>query len=98
MLRTDEHIKKDIVDNLFWNNSVDASDIKIEVTLGEVTLSGRVSNYAAQISAISETWSVDGVLKINNEIAVKYADEIETLMDIDVERQATSVLAWNPDL
>lgn len=98
MLRTDEQIKKDIVDNLFWNNSVDASDIKIEVTAGEVTLSGTVSNYAAQISAISESWAVDGVIKINNEIIVKYPDEIETLMDVDIECRATSVLAWNPDL
>jgi osmotically-inducible protein OsmY len=98
MMRTDEQVKKNIVDNLFWNNSVDASDIKIEVTAGEVTLSGTVSNYAAQISAISESWSVDGVVKINNEITVKHPDEIQPIMDDDIEGRATKILAWNPDL
>ncbi|HCY85844.1 MAG TPA: transport-associated protein [Desulfobacteraceae bacterium] len=98
MLRTDEHIKKDIVDNLFWNSSVDASDIKIEVNGGRVTLSGTVTNYAAQISAITETWDVKGVKKIENNLRVKYPDEVETLMDEDVHCRAVSVLAWNPDL
>ena len=98
ILRTDQQIKKDIVDNLFWNNSVDASDIKVEVTNGTAILSGTVTNYAAKIQAVSETWDVDGVVNIENKIDVKYPNEIEKLMDSDIEQRAMNILAWNPDL
>ncbi len=98
ILRTDQQIKKDIVDNLFWNNSVDASDIKVEVTNGTAILSGTVTNYAAKIQAVSETWDVDGVVNIENNIDVKYPNEIEKLMDSDIEQRAMNILAWNPDL
>lgn len=98
VLRTDQQIKKDIVDNLFWNNSVDASDIKVEVRNGTAILSGTVTNYAAKIQAVSETWDVDGVTNIENQINVKYPDEIEKMMDADIEQRAANILAWNPDL
>ena len=98
ILRTDQQIKKDIVDNLFWNNSVDASNIKVEVTNGTAILSGTVTNYAAKIQAVSETWDVDGVANIENNIDVKYPNEIEKLMDSDIEKRAVNILAWNPDL
>ena len=98
ILRTDQQIKKDIVDNLFWNNSVDASDIKVEVANGTAILSGTVTNYAAKIQAVSETWDVDGVVNIENNIDVKYPNEIEKLMDSDIEQRAMNILAWNPDL
>jgi osmotically-inducible protein OsmY len=37
--RTDEQIKKDIVDHLAWDSSVDASKVKVEVDRGNVVLS-----------------------------------------------------------
>lgn len=98
VLKEDQRIKKDIVDNLFWNNSVDASQIKVEVTGGIARLSGTVANYAAKIQAVSETWDVEGVTDIDNKINVKYPDDIEKMMDSDIQQRAVKILAWNPDL
>ncbi len=98
MIRTDEQIKKNIVDNLLWNDSVDASDVGVEVNNGTVTLNGTVPNYTAQISAVSETWDADGVEKINNLIEVKYPEKDKVPADSDIQARAKNVLAWTPDL
>ena len=98
MIRIDEQIKRDIVDNLLWNDSVDASDVGIEVNNGTVTLNGTVPNYAALVSAISEIWNVDGVIKINNLIQVKYPEKNKVPSDSDIQIRAENILAWNPDL
>jgi osmotically-inducible protein OsmY len=35
MIRTDEQLKKSIVDHLFWDDSIDASGVKVEVSNGK---------------------------------------------------------------
>jgi osmotically-inducible protein OsmY len=45
MEHTDENIKKDVVDDLYWDNRIDASEINVTVDNGLVTLSGQVATY-----------------------------------------------------
>ena len=72
MIRTDEEIKKDIVDHLYWDYGVDASDVKVEVSDSNVTLTGTVQSYAARGAAVSDAWSVRGVTDVDNLLSVHF--------------------------
>jgi osmotically-inducible protein OsmY len=71
--RTDEQIKKDIVDHLAWDSRVDASKVKVEVNRGNVVLSGTVSSYPSRNIAYKDSLAVQGVMDVRNDIEVSYA-------------------------
>ena len=58
MKSKDEQIKKAVVDMLYWDSRVDASDIHVEVTDGEVTLRGTVPSYATKEAALFDAWKI----------------------------------------
>jgi hypothetical protein len=68
--RSDEKIKEDIGDRLYHDSYVDASDIDITVTNGEVTLSGTVDSREAKHHAEDITDSVPGVKDVSNHLKV----------------------------
>lgn len=73
MNRTDEQIKKDIVDHLAWDSRVDASKVKVEVNRGNVVLSGTVPSYPSRKIAYKDSLAVQGVMDVRNDIEVSYA-------------------------
>ena len=46
MAQTDQQIKKNIVDQLYWDYRVDAAEVQVQVYGGEVTLTGQASGYS----------------------------------------------------
>ena len=66
----DEQIKKDIVDHLYWDNRVDASNLQVGVNDGIATLKGRVPSFFALSSALSDVLTIEGVVDVKNEITV----------------------------
>ena len=57
MIRTDQAIKRDLIDELYWDHRVDASDVKAEVVNGKVTLTGNVPSYSARSAAATAAWA-----------------------------------------
>jgi osmotically-inducible protein OsmY len=97
-VRSDEDIKRDIIDELFWDERVDASNINVEVREGVVTLSGTVPNYLARKAAYRDTWLIRDVFDVENMIAVTYPDTIEVPNDADLRDMSRSTLVWNADI
>lgn len=95
MKSKDEQIKKAVVDMLYWDNRVDASDIDVEVTEGTVTLRGTVPSYAIKEAALFDTWKVPGVKKVNNNSFVKFPSTAKTLTDLQIETSIKKQLEWN---
>jgi osmotically-inducible protein OsmY len=94
-----ENIKKNVVDQLYWDSSVDASDIEVQVDEdGQVTLSGSVPSYSAKKSATSTVWAVSGVTAVDNQIAVKYPSAVEYPSDSDIKSNVESILLWNTEI
>jgi osmotically-inducible protein OsmY len=62
MARSDELIKKNIVDQMTRDDRVDASGISTEVSNGIVTLSGEVPTYYAKSAAHEVAVDTMGVL------------------------------------
>ncbi len=69
--RSDERIREDVNDRLTDDWALDASDIEVEVTEGEVTLSGEVSSRADKRRAEDVAESVSGVRNCQNNIRVR---------------------------
>ena len=44
MKKSDTHIQQDIIAELKWDTSIDATHIQVEVLNGDVTLTGHASN------------------------------------------------------
>lgn len=98
-MTTQETIKKNVVEQLYWNTSVNASDIEVQVEEdGQVTLSGSVPSYSVRQSATSTVWAVSGVTAVDNQIAVEYPAAVEFPSDSDIKSNVESILLWNTEI
>ena len=72
--RSDERIREEICDRLTEHHDIDASDLSVEVSQGEVTLTGNVDLRGVKHMAEDVVESVAGVKEIHNLIRVRRAD------------------------
>ena len=73
--RSDERIKEDVNDRLTDDGSLDASEIEVEVSEREVTLSGTVGSRFDKRRAEDLAESVSGVSHVQNNIRVRQNDQ-----------------------
>ena len=95
MKSSDELIKKKIVDSLYWDNRVDASEVKVVVDDRSVILRGTVPNYAASEAALFDTWRIHGVTKVDNQLLVKYPSNVQILSDKQIAAAIIQQISWN---
>ena len=69
--RSDERIREDVCDRLSQNWDLDASEIEVSVSGGEVTLSGTVSDREQKFRAEHIADAVRGVNEVHNQIRVR---------------------------
>jgi osmotically-inducible protein OsmY len=93
---TDEKVKKDVIEQLYWDGRVDASGIQVIVIDGHATLKGVVPTYASRKAAVNDTWIVPGVESVTDHLLVRYT--VETPPDEELARSARSMLIWSPDI
>jgi osmotically-inducible protein OsmY len=98
MNRTDEQLKKSVVDHLFWDDSIDASRIKVQVSDCKAVLSGSVLTHNAKDSASATAWLVRGIQEVENLLRVRFPPGLPVLTDDEIQGNATHVLAWNGDV
>lgn len=70
-VRTDEDIKVDVVEQLRWDDRVDASRVQVSVVERLVTLEGAVSSNAARDAALDDASGIRGVLAVANKLQVE---------------------------
>ena len=73
--RPDARIEEDVNDRLTQNNYVDASDIKVSVKNGEVTLEGTVDDRRAKRIAEDVSELAAGVKDVHNRLRIEQATE-----------------------
>ncbi len=96
MARSDEDIRRDVLDHLSWDNSVNAREIFVDVRDGNVRLSGRVPDPVARRSAEIDAWVVQDVVSVDNQIGIRVPGEQDIPGDDDIRQRIESILAWNP--
>ncbi|MGM0687210.1 MAG: BON domain-containing protein [Promethearchaeati archaeon] len=98
MARTDEAIKKDIIDELYWDNRVDSSDITVQVDNGDVTLNGTVSDYTSSKNAVLDAWDAEGVTEVKNNLEVEIPTEVSVPTDSEIKSNIADMLEWNASI
>lgn len=95
MERSDQQIKVDVVNQLDWNASVDASNIKVAVSGGEVTLTGTVDYFSVRRAAGDIASVIPGVRDISNKIKVSYPSAVKSPSDSEIRTNVNKLLLWD---
>ncbi len=99
MPRKDEQIKKDILDDLYWDPRIDASKIAVTVEDGTVTLSGTVPMYADAAAARSAAWRIEDVKQVSDkDITVEHIPEAARPSDTELRARVQNLFAWEPSI
>jgi osmotically-inducible protein OsmY len=93
----DKQLQHDVLEQLEWEPSIDASQIGVTAKGGVVTLTGCVPTYAQKDLAERETKRVYGVRAVANDIIVKISDVLQR-DDTDIALAAVNVLKWDASL
>ena len=90
----DIELRKDVVDELEWDPSIDARTIGVAIEGGIIALTGHVGSYADKTNAEKIVKRVHGVQGVANDLEVKLSTSLER-DDVDIARSAVNALEWN---
>ena len=93
-MKTDSQLQQDVIDELKWEPSVEATMIGVEVKDGIVTLAGHVESYTQKWAAECAAQRVSGVRGVAMEIDIALPGSSKC-KDADLARRARSALEWN---
>ena len=97
MSNMEEQIKRDILDALYWDNRVNASNITVEVESDEASLSGSVPSFVARRAAEEDALSTPGIYWVNNDISVQYPiPDVPT--DMEIQAFIENMYLWNTSI
>jgi len=87
--RSDEEIREDVEETLFYDTWVDADRIEVTVEDGVVTLRGQLPSHDEVRYAVDDAWDVDGVRGVRSELQVGSTPREREAGAEPVERRAT---------
>lgn len=94
-----EEIKKqDIIDQLTWDDSVNANNINVNVTNSTVELRGTVQNYTAKMAAERDAYQVAGVLEVRNYLEIEFPPAVTLPEDSEITASIERILSWNSEI
>ena len=96
-MKTDTQLQQDVIAELKWEPSVNATHIGVEVINGIVTLAGHVSSYAEKLGAERAAQRVSGVKALAVEMDVKLAG-LSKRTDADIAGSVENILQWTTSL
>jgi osmotically-inducible protein OsmY len=91
-MKADSQLQHDVLEELEWRPSIDASRIGVAAANGVVTLTGSVPQYADKMEAERIAKSVAGVKAVADDIDVRLAG---TINDTAIATAALSALKWH---
>ena len=90
---SDHKLRQDVIDELDFEPSLDASHLAVGVHDGVVTLTGAVSSYADKLAAERTVRRVFGVRAIAQEIEIRLPSDKKT-GDDEIAKRAADILRW----
>lgn len=94
---SDFAIRRDVLDELEFEPSIDAANIGVAVEDGILTLTGHVGNYAEKEAAEAATRRVKGVRAIAEEIQVRYVGS-KKHADDEIANRVVDIINWDTGL
>jgi osmotically-inducible protein OsmY len=96
-MKSDDQLKADITEELFWDPVINAAHIGVMVNAGVVTLTGHLDTFAEKHAAERAVRRVAGVRGIALDLEVKLVSAHKR-SDTDIAIAATSALQWNSQI
>ncbi len=93
-MKTDTQLQHDVLAELEWEPSINASQIGVTAQDGVVTLTGAVDSYAAKMRAERVAKRVFGVKAVANDVEVKIPGSSQR-SDADIAAAALNALKWD---
>lgn len=93
-MRHSDAIKKDVLEELEWEPSLDAAAIGVAVSDGVVTLTGHARTFAEKQAAEYAAKRVAGVMAVANDVEVRLPSSM-VRDDTDLAHAALTALKWN---
>jgi osmotically-inducible protein OsmY len=90
---SDISLRQDVMDELEFEPSLDATHIGVIVENGIVTLTGHVKTYMEKLKAEEVVRRVKGVYGIAEELEVRYPSDKKTADD-EIARRALDIINW----
>jgi osmotically-inducible protein OsmY len=91
---TDQRLEQDVISELEWEPSLDASDIGVSAADGVVTLRGNVRSFAERLRAERIALRVFGVTAVVNDLHVRLTGDYRRT-DTEIAEAAATALGWN---
>jgi osmotically-inducible protein OsmY len=92
--RTDEEMRRDILDELEWDARVQPNEIGVTVKDGIITLTGWVDSYLKKMAAADAARRVRGIRAVVNDIEVRLPGSAERT-DPDLAAAVINALRWD---
>lgn len=96
-MKSDRELQRDVMAELNWDPSVDASRIDVEACASIVTMTGLVNSYAQKCAAQTAAWRVGGVKGVITDLEIELPDA-DRRSDEDIAEAAHDALAWNTSI
>lgn len=93
-MKTDTELQQDIVAELHWEPSINATHIDVAVKDGVVTLTGFVSSFTEKWTAEHVVKGIAGVKAVADDLEVQLPGASERT-DSDIARAAVNALEWH---
>ena len=93
-MKTDKQLQRDVLDELQYEPSVDASKIGVIAHDGIVSLTGTVASYAEQNAATHAAERIAGVKAVANETKVE-VPSVHQRDDADIAQAVLNALKWH---
>src|SRR5579872_1992782 len=94
MTRTNTQLQQDVLQELKFEPSIDASDIGVTAKDGIVSLTGNAKNYAEKYAAVHAAERVAGVRAVTDEMKVDLPST-HVRNDQDIAKAALNALEWD---
>jgi len=94
LMKSNTQLQRDVMDELQFEPTVDASNIGVIAKDGIVTLTGKVNNYAAKYAASEAAERVTGVKAVTDEMKVDLP-AYHQRDDQDIAQAAVNALKWH---
>ncbi len=97
-METTELRKQDVIDQLVWDDRVNANDVFVNVENGSVQLKGKVPNISAKFAAASDAYMVDGVTSVDNQLKVEFPERETIPEDAQITSNVSNMLLWSDSI
>lgn len=96
--RSDEEIRRHVMEQLKWDDRVEADNISVEVHSGIVLLSGTVPTYGACKAARESAGTVLGVKSVHSRLGILFPNHTKVPEDSEIRLSAINTFSWSPQI